>query len=238
MRNDLASLNLLLRHEGPGPWLSRPERRLLKFAIDTLGVPLSSFLLAGLGEEEKARSWLFSVTFEDDGGVPRRRDIRVEADERPDVVTSLPGRKEPLILIALLWLLMQEHDSSVTRLNYSRGGVLRMLGWDETPESLHTVDEAVDRYADLSYRWTLSADELSEKNLNKLRGWTRLVTGCGYDDQEEGDDELAHRTSNHVSFSAEFIRELITRSVFDVRWDKVHGMAQTTETILSPEKGL
>jgi hypothetical protein len=175
VRNDLTSLNLLLRCEGPGPWLSRPERRLLKFAIDTFGVPLSGFLLAGLGEEEEeARSWLFSVTFEDNGGVLRRRDIRVEADERPDVVTSLPGRREPLVLIALLWLLMREHKSPVSRFSYGREEVLRVLGWDETPELLSAVDEAVNRYVNLTYTWTLSAEELSERNLNKYRGWTRL----------------------------------------------------------------
>lgn len=235
----MTSLDLLLGRGGPAPWLSRPERRLLKFAINTFGPSLSSFLLAGVGEEDQgARSWHFSVTFDDDGGASRRREIRVEADDLPDVVTSLPSRKEPLVLMALLWLLMRDHKAFATRLSYDRNEVLRLLGWDETPESLHAVDEAVDRYVDLNYRWSLSAEELSERNLNKFRGWTRFVTGCGYRDEDD-DNGPMRRVSTYISFSVEFIRELTGRSVFDVRWDSVREMARTTTTTIhSLEKGL
>lgn len=239
MRNDIASLNLLLRREASGPWLSRLERRLLKFAINTFGALLGSFLLSGLGEEDVgARSWLFSITFDDDGGTSRRREIRIEADDLPDVITSLPSRKEPLVLMALLWLLMRDHKAPASRLSYDRNEVLRLLGWDETTESLHAVDEAVDRYVDLNYRWTLSAEELSERDLNKFRGWTRFVTGCGYRDEED-DNGTMKRVSNYISFSVEFIRELTGRSVFDVRWDSVREMARTTTAAIhSPGKGL
>lgn len=238
MRNDLTSLNLLLRRGGPGPWLSRPERRLLKFAIDVFGVPLSGFLLAGLGEEVAARSWLFSVTFEDDGGATRQRAIRVEADERPDIDTSLPGRKEPLVLMAFLWVLMRERKSLDYCLSYDREEVLRVLGWDETPELLSVVDEAVNRYVNLTYTWTLSAEELAERKLNKYRGWTRFISGCGYVDYED-DDGVLKRESSYVTFSDEFIRELRRRSEFEVRWDRVREMARTTTaSIHPPEKGL
>jgi hypothetical protein len=196
-------------------------------------VPLSSFLLAGLGEEETARSWLFSVIFDDDSGVPRQRVIRVEADERSEIDTSLPGRKEPLVLMAFLWILMRERRSPVTQLSYGREEVLRVLGWDETPELLSVVDEAVDRYVNLTYTWTLSAEELAERKLNKYRGWTRFVTGCGHVDYED-DDGVRKRESSYVSFSEEFIRELRRRSEFEVRWDRVREMNRTTEPATSP----
>jgi hypothetical protein len=235
----MTSLDLLLGRDGPAPWLSGLERRLLKFAITTFGAPLSSFLLAGLGEEEIARSWLFSVTFEDDGGVPRRRVIRVEADERPDIDTFLPGRKEPLVLMAFLWVLMRERRSPVTQLSYGREEVLRVLGWDETPELLGVVDETVKRYVNLTYTWTLSAGEQSERKIYKYRGWTRFVTGCGYVDYED-DDGVRKRESSYVSFSEEFIRELTRRSVFEVRWDRVSQVNRTVQlvTSLSTEKRL
>lgn len=200
-------------------------------------MPLSGFLLAGLGEEGEARSWLFSVTFEDDGGATRQRAIRVEADERPDIDTSLPGRKEPLVLMAFLWVLMRERESPVTQLSYGREEVLRVLGWDETPELLSIVDEAVNRYVNLTYTWTLSAEELAERKLKKYRGWTRFVTGCGHVDYED-DEGVRKRESSYVSFSEEFIRELKRRSEFEVRWDRVREMNREVQptTKLSTEK--
>jgi hypothetical protein len=196
-------------------------------------VQLSSFLLAGLGEEEMARSWLFSVTFEDDGGATRQRAIRVEADERSDIDTSLPGRKEPLILMAFLWVLMRGRKSPVTQLFYGREEVLRVLGWDETPEFLSVVDEAVNRYVNLTYAWTLSAEELAERKLSKYRGWTRFVTGCGYVDYEDGEG-VRKRECSYVSFSEEFISELKRRSEFEVRWDRVRELNRTVQLIAGP----
>lgn len=229
----MASLDLLLRREGSALWLSGPERRLLKFALDTFGVTLSSFLLSGLGEEEQARAWLFSVAFEDDRGAARVRQVRVEAVDLPDVATSLPGQKEPLVLMALLRLLLVDRRPPPWRLSYRQDEALRLLGWGETAESLSAVDAAMDRYADLSYRWALSEEELAERNLATFRGWTSFVTGCGYRDQEDGGDGLMKRASNHVEFSAEFIRELMGRSVFDVRWDNVREMTRTPLPVIT-----
>jgi hypothetical protein len=133
---------------------------------------------------------------------------------------------------------MREYKSPDSRLSYGREKVLQVLGWDETPELLSAVDETVNRYVNLSYTWTLSAEELAERNINKHRGWTRFVTGCGYGDYEDEADGLRKREYTYVSFSAEFISELIRRSVFEVRWDRVREMNRTVHpaTSLPTEK--
>ena len=92
----------LVRGEGGALWPSVQERLLLKFALDNFGEALSQLLLAGLGEEEEVRNWLFTITFADKQDVVRHREIRVEADDHPDVATLLPRQREPLVILALL----------------------------------------------------------------------------------------------------------------------------------------
>lgn len=230
----MASLDLLLRREGPGPWLTGPERRLVKFAVDAFGAPLASFLLSGLGEKDKGgKAWLFSVTFEDNRGISRRREVRVEAPDLPDAVTSLPAGKEPLVLMALLKLLLAKRGMPPSRLSYRREEALRLLGWGETDEALRAVDATVERYADLGYRWALSAEELAERDLARFRGWASFVTGCGHHDAEDASGGPVKRESSYVQFSAEFVRELISRSVFDVKWDNVREMTRNPPPIIT-----
>jgi hypothetical protein len=192
----------------------------LKFALDVFGEPLSQFLLSGLGEEEEERTWLFKITFNDHKDVIRYRDIRVEADELPDLVTLLPRRREPLVILALLRLLMSRKPFS-SHMLYDQAEVLELLEWEDTPESRLSIDGAVERYADLSYRWSLSREELVEKNLSRGRGWSRFVSGYGYRDVEEEEGGRMRRIGNRVDFAAEFIDELMSRSLFDVDWNNV-----------------
>lgn len=210
----------LIRGEGGSLWLSRRERRLLKFAIDAFGEPLSRFLVSGLGEKESGRIWLFKVTFTDKSDAIRRRDIRLEADELPDVVTLLPCQREPLVMLAFLCLLMGRKPFS-SHMAYDQVEVLELLGWENTPESRLSIDEAVERYADMSYRWSLSKEELAEKNLSRGRGWARFVSGYGYRDVEEEESGHIKRIANRIDFSAEFVSELTSRSLFDVNWNSI-----------------
>jgi len=144
-------LSGLIRGDGDALQLSEPERRLLEFALETFGEALSQFLLAGIGAEEAAQGWLFTVTFVDEQEVTHRREIRVEADEQPDVVTALPCRREPLVLLALFALLFERGDTPVAVLAYSQEEVLRLLGWKDNLEARLAVDKAVRCYAGLSY---------------------------------------------------------------------------------------
>jgi hypothetical protein len=210
----------LVRGEGGSLWPSRRERWLLKFALDTFGEPLSQFLISGLGEEEGGRIWLFTIAFTDHRDTICRRDLRVEADELPDVVTLLPRRREPLVMLALLNLLMGRKPFS-SSVFYDQEEVLELLEWKDTPASRLSLDETVKRYADISYRWALSGKELAQKNLSRWQGWSRFVSGYGYRDVEEEEGGRRRRVANRVDFAAEFINELTSRSLFGVNWNNV-----------------
>src|ERR1700760_3760646 len=94
--------------------LSRSERRLLEFALDLFGEPLSKFLLSGIGEEAEAQVWLFKVSFGAGSGAAHPREIRVEPDDIPGEPRVLPSRREPLVMLALLRLLIEAHGSLST----------------------------------------------------------------------------------------------------------------------------
>ncbi len=199
---------------------------MLKFALEKFGERLSQFLLSGLGEEAPERTWLFTIMFTDNVGVSRRRDLQVEADNLPDIVTLLPRWREPLVILALLRLLMDRQPFSSSLL-YDQAEVLELLGWEDTPTKRFSIDDAVERYVDMSYRWSLSAEELAEQHFSRHRGWTRFVTGCGYRDVEEEAGGRIRRVANRVDFAAECINELISQSLFGVNWNKVITFERT-----------
>lgn len=217
----------LIRGEGGSLWPSSGERRMLKFALDAFGESLSRFLLSGLGEEEESRVWLFTVTFTDNRGVGYRREIRVEAEDNPDVIPLLPRRREPLVMLSLLWLLMGRQPFSPSMF-YNQEEVLTLLGWEDNSSFRLSIDETVERYADLSYRWTLSKEELAEKYISQWQGLARFVSGYSYRDVEEEEGMGRRRVTNRIDFAAEFISELMSRSLFGVDWNNVSSLERVS----------
>lgn len=212
----------LARGEGGSLWLSLPERRLLKFALDKFGLPLSQFLLFGLGQESDARRWLVIITFIDKSGTKLRRRLYVEADNlMPDILTLLPRQREPLVMLALLRLLMRDHKVSSASLFYDQNEVLSYLGWEDTAESRLVIDEVVERYSYLTYRWAFSKKELAARKLSFYRCRERFVSRSGYRDVEEGQDGQLRRVVSYVNFDVDFIKQLISRSLFGVNWDSI-----------------
>jgi hypothetical protein len=188
--------------------LSREERRLLRFALDRFGEPLSRLLLSGIGEEAEARERHFTVTFSHYIGTPYTRRLEVIADYRGGTDTpSLPRRKEPLVILALLRLLIEKRRISSLALRYEQEEVLGLLGWDVTEETRLALDEAVERYAGVRYEWALSEEELSAKGLGFYKGEACFVSGYGYESIEERDG--VKRVWSEVRFAEEFVRELL-----------------------------
>jgi hypothetical protein len=203
--------------------LSRPERRLLRFALDRFGEPLSQFLLTGIGEEAEASERHFTVTFSDHTGTPYTRRIKVIADYRGGTDTpSLPRRKEPLVILALFRLLIESRRMSSFVMRYGQEEVLGLLGWEVTEETRLALDEAVERYAGLHYEWMLGEAELTAKGLRFYKGEACVVSGYGYENMEEGGG--VKRVWSEVRFAEEFVRELMTRSLFGINWDKVKAV--------------
>jgi hypothetical protein len=211
----------LARGEVAGVRLSGPERSLLQFSQDRFGEHLTRFLLSGLGEEHTERHRLFVISFAgDDGGLVGRR-LHVEADDlMPETSTSLPRGRDPLVLLTLLRLLTRAGGKPPVSLFYEGKEVLSLLGWDDSAETRLAVDEAVDRYSCLSYRWALSRMEAAASKLTFHRSRERFISGYGLLDSEE-EGERTERVSNRVDFSTAFIDGLERRTLFDVTWDNV-----------------
>jgi hypothetical protein len=211
----------LARGEVAGVRLSGPERSLLQFAQDRFGEHLTRFLLSGLGEGHVARCRLFIISFADgDGGLVSRR-LHVEADDlTPEITTSLPCGRDPLVLLALLRLLTRAQGKPPASLFYNSREVLSLLGWADSAATRLAVDEAVDRYSCVSYWWTLSKKETAGRKLSFYRSRERFVVGYGLLDAEEEGTRM-ERVSNRVDFSAAFIDGLERRTLFGVIWDNV-----------------
>jgi hypothetical protein len=199
--------------------LSGSERRLLEFALDLFGESLSRFLLSGTGEETETQVWFFTVSFSDVQGAARTREIRVEPDDIPDEPRILPGRREPLVILALLRLLIEDHRISTHTLSYSQEQVLNILGREDTAATRSAIDGAVKRYANLSYSWRLGREELAERKLSFYNSEGRFVSGYGYYNAEE--DGEYKRVANNVEFSSVFVDGLTRRTIFNVNWNKV-----------------
>jgi hypothetical protein len=200
------------------------ERRLLEFALDQFGEPLSRFLLSGTGEETESQVWLFTVSFADGQGAARSREIRVEPDDIPGEPRVLPGRREPLVILALLRLLMEPRRPSSFTLSYSQEQVLDLLGQEDIAEARSAIDQAVKRYAKLSYSWGLGGEELAERKLTFYDAEGRFVSGYGHYNAEEGREYK--RVANNVNFSSVFVEGLARRTLFNVAWDSVSGITQ------------
>lgn len=212
----------LLRGEGGHLWLSRPERRLLRFALDTFGEPLSHFLLAGLGEKQVGRRWRFTISYVSDEGVRLERRVRVITHEPEDGSSCLPRGHDPLVLLALLRLLWRKGRAADYRLSYDREEVLSLLGWEDTPQARSEIDEAVGRYFLLNYKWGLSRAELARKGLSSHTATESLISESRTSDREEGG--RMRRTYNSVVFDSIFIESLKKRSLFDIAWDEVRSL--------------
>lgn len=199
--------------------LSVSERRLLEFALDLFGEPLSRFLLSGTGEESEARAWLFTVAFADERGAERSREVKVEPDDIPGEPRVLPGRREPLVILALLRLLIEARRPSAHTLSYSQEEVLNLLGWEDAEATRSAIDRAVERYARLSYGWGLGGEELAERRLSFYDAEGRFVSGYGrYNAEEDGEYK---RVANNVNFSSVFVEGLTSRTSFGVDWNRV-----------------
>lgn len=216
----------IMRGEDTSLQLSDRERETLGFVLDLCGEQLSNFLLTGLGEHTASRQRRFTITFTRPEGTLNKREVNVIAYTRGEVPNpSLPRRKEPLVMVALLRLLIDEHKMSSFTMAYEQEEVLDLLGWDLTEDTVLALDEAVRRYNSLHYKWALSKEELSAKGLAFYNGEASFITGYAYEtDEVEGE---VMRVSNEVTYAREFVRELIGRSLFGINWDKVGSMKYT-----------
>lgn len=201
--------------------LTEHERRLVGFALEQFGEQLSQFLMAGFGTEVAVKSRVFSIEFTSSDGAILRRDIQLSVNQLYDASIFLPWMRDPLVILALLKLLLLEPGRTSANLFYEYEDVLNLLGWENTPESRQDINEAVERYTDLTYRWSLSAEELIRKNLAYNTGREVLVSGYSFVDLTTEDGEQMERLASRIDFSASFIEDLTRKALFEIDWNSV-----------------
>lgn len=205
--------------------LKTAEREIVESAHSEFGEFIARFLLAGLGEEEEARRRSFVVTFTGDDGTALRRRLHVEADDlMPETPTFLPRQRDPLVLLALLRLLTRGRETRPASLLYDPTEVLSLLGWDDSEENRLEIEEAVERYFFLSYRWEMSAEELDTRDLAFHRSQERLISGYGHGEADGPGEGHAGHVVNRVDFSSAFVEELTGKSLFGVNWGRVRSV--------------
>lgn len=212
--------------------LTECEQQLVVFALKQFGDPLCQFLLTGLGKEERVKRRIFNIKFNGPSGTILHRDIQLGVNAPYEASSFLPWMRDPLVILALLKLLLLEHQTTSASLFYGYQEVLRHLGWENTPESHHKIDEAVERYADLTYRWELSKEELADRNLSFLTSREILISGYSFVDLSGEDGEQPERITNQVDFSMSSIQGLTRKALFEINWNDV--ISVTPVSISSP----
>lgn len=203
--------------------LSTYEKRLIDFGLKEFGETPTQFLLAGLGNDELAQGWLFKIEFTEQG-TNLRREIEVSSNEYSDGSIRLPQRREPLIILALLRLLIAHDQTSSANLSYKLEEVLEILGWRDTAQSRRTIDEAVERYSNLTYWWTMSADELALKKLTCYESRECFVSGFSCLDKESKNGGHLTRVVNRIDFNEDFVKGLRKRFLFEIDWNSVQSI--------------
>lgn len=194
------------------------EQRVVAFASEQFGEPLTRFLLAGLGEREVDRRWRFTISYGGGEGSELERRIQVISHEPEDGSSCLPRGRDPLVFLALLQLLMSVVRTPDYELLYDQEGVLEILGWSDTPEARIEMDRAVKRYFLMFFKWEMNRAELARENLAYYTAMERPISECENLDEEE--NGRARRVSNRVVFNDIFIEGLRRRRLFHIDWNE------------------
>jgi hypothetical protein len=206
--------------------LSALEHLLVASAREQFGEPLTQFLLAGLGDDEPAQGQLFTIEFIENG-TALRREVKVSTSEHSDGSIRLPQRREPLIILALLQLLIAHDQTSTVSLSYHLEEVLEILGWKDTARSRRIIDETIERYSTLMYSWKMSSDELAFRKLSFYNSRECFVSGFSCIDEGSKDGKHLTRITNRIDFNKEFVESIKQRSLFKIEWNSVKSITHT-----------
>jgi hypothetical protein len=195
---------------------SKAEQKLIDFSREAFGEHLSALLLSGYGERHAPLSRDFAVKLaEDDTDTPLQL---IFVSEGPSTTQlSLPGGKEPLVLLALLQLLMKKPGAFTGRLSYKPVEVLKLLGWANTTQA--TLDEAMTKYFHSFYQLNGRMVNLSSKAASDYAVKLRLISSHGF---SSGGGKKAPLDS--ITFSLDFVEHLRERKLFGIDWDGVNAL--------------
>jgi hypothetical protein len=177
-----------------------------------------------LGEEGAGRRWLFTITYAGGDGARLQRRVEAISHEPADGPALFPRRRDPLVLLALLRLLLSGGHASWYELSYDRRDVLSLLGWGDSREEASEIDEAVERYSLITFRWGMSRAELARSNLSSYTAKEGVISEYRTIDEGEQEGQM-RRVVNWAVFSSQFIEGLKRRTLFEINWNRVTSVS-------------
>lgn len=182
--------------------LTEDERELLDSARRVLGGNLFEFLLSGLGEPHHPRRHFTATSIREHGpGLGYYLEVIGESEK------GLPGERDPLVMAALLHLLWtggRGRDEVIFRDEQ----LLEILYWPDTRESRLTVEAAVERYYNATYRRTnkeLLGPGVGERIASQVQ---KLVTGYDITQELREGPPKEVRKSTILYFSTKLLEEV------------------------------
>lgn len=133
--------------------LSAAERSLVAFAAEWYGVPLAHILLTGLGENWDARRCRLELGLRPKAGPNRHHTLRIVScgTSDDDSESRLPRGREPLVLLALLYMRRREMEKGEVFSDFLPEDVLDLLGWGLGQGPRLLLEESIRRYLGLEY---------------------------------------------------------------------------------------
>jgi hypothetical protein len=197
---------------------SKAEQKLIDFTRGSFGDRLSELLLCGYGEERVLSSRDFVVELAGRDATEEQSRLMFVAEGSAGASSSLPYRKEPLVLLALLRLLPAEGRGSAGRLSYSYSDVLEVLGWGATAESLETVSISVTKYFHAFYQLSGQGHGGRSEHAHKLHPLTRYEFYGG----EKAGSESGMTFS--ITFGLDLVETLRRGNLLGLDWGRVESL--------------
>jgi hypothetical protein len=199
---------------------SKAEQKLIDFSREAFGEYLSALLLSGYGDDHALSSQDYAVELAE-GETDTQLQLMFVAEGPSTIQPSLPRRKEPLVLLALLRMLMKRGADLTDRLSYRHKEVLKLLGWGDTTKDEGTLTEAVTKYFHVFYQLNVSHEQSGSEGSDSTYK-LRIISSYTFN---SGDGSKAGKAApDSITFCRDFVEHLCKRKLLGIDWERVKGL--------------
>lgn len=195
------------------------EHRLVNEMQQRLGAPLSTFLLTGYCEAELKQSITYLIWTAQHQG-PRRYWLNVRTID----VLGLPCQREPLVLLALLRVLLTRDELTIGVVPFPAPEVHQVLGWQNTDETNSIINQALNKYFNLSYRKMYYQHDLFPDATAFAGQEYRLLTSYEFSVESEDGEPGQDLAYMDVSLNFELVEGIRDKRLFGLDWKAVTSM--------------
>lgn len=162
----------------------------------------NALLLFGYGESKQENERIITT---EEKNIQTGEVITRQMKIYTNSVKGLPRGRDPQVLIALLHLTLQK-PGSTNSLWFRKADLIKMLGWNDTPENRQDIDEAISRYFEAAYsgldvKMSSSGSKTKEK-------FSRIITDYINIDERKTRYLENERLFSKVVFNEEVINEI------------------------------